>query len=180
MASASPRRSDLLRWAGVSFEVNPASIEENRKPGESPIVYATRLATEKALVRGSTPRLALGADTTVFIGDRVFDKPDSPKEAASHLADLNGQTHQVVTAFCLAAGGRALKSEAVVSRVTFRSLSQREIDSYIADGEGLDKAGAYGLQGMGGFLVESIEGSYTNIIGLPLKEVLAALAEMGA
>lgn len=175
LASASPRRADLLRWAGVRFETLPAAIDETRRLGESPVDHALRLAREKALARADRPDLVLGADTTVFIGDMIFEKPAGQEEAARHLAALSGRTHQVVTAFCLAAAGRAVHQEAVISRVTFRELSPVMIDNYLATGEGLDKAGAYGLQGWGGFLVEAIDGSHTNVIGLPLTEVLAAL-----
>jgi len=180
LASASPRRADLLRWAGVPFEIDPAAIDESRRPGEEPVVYASRLSREKALARSRPDRLTLGADTTVFIGADIFDKPAGPEEAAEHLRSLSGRTHQVVTAFSLVRGGDLIQSEAVVSRVTFRSLSPAMIENYIATGEGLDKAGAYGLQGLGGFLVETIEGSYSSVIGLPLTEVLRALRKYAA
>lgn len=176
LASASPRRADLLRWAGVPFEILPAAIDETRRPGEPPVDHAWRLAREKALARAEGPDPVLGADTTVFIGGRIFEKPADQAEAARHLAALSGRTHRVVTAFALAVAGRVVHQEAVISRVTFRELSPVMIDRYLATGEGLDKAGAYGLQGWGGFLVEAIDGSHTNVIGLPLAEVLAALA----
>ena len=176
LASASPRRSDLLTWADVPFVVDPASIDESRAPGESPVFHAKRLAREKALAKGHPSRLVLGADTTVFIGGDIFDKPADRHQALEHLKSLSGRTHQVVTAFCLAKDGRAISEDAVISRVTFRELSLAEMKNYVDDGEGLDKAGAYGLQGKGGFLIESIEGSYTNVIGLPLTEVLSALS----
>jgi len=175
LASASPRRADLLRWAGVPIEIDPAAIDETRRPGEDPLEYAKRLAQEKALAKATARRLCLGADTTVFIGSRVFEKPADAAEAARHLRNLSGQSHRVVTAFCLADGDQPVHLQAVVSLVTFRTLTPCMIERYVATGEGLDKAGAYGLQGWGGFLVESIEGSYTNVVGLPLTEVLAAL-----
>ena len=175
LASASPRRSDLLRWAGVPFEIDPAAIDESRRPGEEPVAYARRLSREKALARSRPGRLTLGADTAVFIGGELFDKPSGPGEAAAHLRSLSGRAHQVVTAFSLARGGRLIESEAVVSRVTFRRLSEAMIEKYLATGESLDKAGAYGLQGQGGFLVETIEGSYSSVIGLPLAEALRAI-----
>lgn len=175
LASASPRRADLLRWAGVPIEIDPAAIDETRRPGEDPVEYAKRLAREKALAKARPNRLSLGADTTVFIGQRIFEKPADAAEAARHLRNLGGQSHKVVTAFCLASGDRPVHLQAVVTRVTFRPLTPTMIERYVATGEGLDKAGAYGLQGWGGFLVESIEGSYTNVVGLPLTEVRAAL-----
>ena len=175
LASASPRRADLLRWAGVPFEIDPAAIDETRRSDESPLSYALRLSREKAQARSRPERLTLGADTTVFIGNDIFDKPSGPEQAAEHLRALSGRVHQVVTAFSLARNGGLIHSEAVVSRVTFRQLSRDMIENYLATGESLDKAGAYGLQGMGGFLVETIEGSYSSVIGLPLTEVLSAL-----
>lgn len=175
LASASPRRADLLRWAGIAIEIDPASIDETRRPEEEPVDYASRLAREKAEARARPGRLSLGADTTVFIGRRIFEKPRDVDEAAGHLRQLSGRTHRVVTAFCLADGSGPVHQQAIVSRVTFRPLTPAMIEHYVGTGEGLDKAGAYGLQGWGGFLVESIEGSYTNVVGLPLSEVLAAL-----
>jgi len=179
LASASPRRADLLRWAGVPFTVDPAAIDESRQNGDAPMDHALRLARTKALAKSRPGVLSLGADTTVFIDDRIFEKPADPAEAAAHLASLSGKTHRVVTAFSLAEGSRTLLARAVVSLVTFRHLSPAMIYKYVVTGEGLDKAGAYGLQGEGGFLVETIEGSYTNVVGLPLTEVLAALEEAG-
>ncbi|MDR1043548.1 MAG: Maf family protein [Candidatus Adiutrix sp.] len=178
LASSSPRRAEILAWAGLPFEIRPADIDERRRPGEPPLEYALRLARGKALARAEAGRLSLGADTTVFIGDRIFEKPAGPQEAAEHLRFLSGRTHQVVTAFALAAGGRLLHAEPVVSRVSFRPLSELMIEKYVATGEGLDKAGAYGLQGGGGFLVEAIEGSYSNVVGLPLTELLRALENL--
>lgn len=179
LASASPRRAELLRFAGLAFEVIPANVDESRRPGQSPVEHASRLAMAKALAGGHRHRLVLGADTTVFIGERIFEKPADRLEAAEHLRALSGRSHQVVTAFCLASGGSPLVWREVISRVCFRALTEKEIEAYAEDGEGLDKAGAYGLQGLGGFLVESIEGSYTNVIGLPLTELKEALAELG-
>ncbi|UQZ90391.1 septum formation protein Maf [Deltaproteobacteria bacterium Smac51] len=179
LASASPRRAGLLKMAGLEFDVSPPDIDESRQPGEPPLDFVHRLAREKALARTHPGRPVLAADTMVFIGDRVFDKPSGPEEAARHLRDLSGQTHNVVTAFCLAENGDVLSLSSVLSRVTFRRLTEREIANYVATGEGLDKAGAYGLQGDGGFLIETIEGSHTNVIGLPMTEVLAVLNNFG-
>jgi MAF protein len=179
LASASPRRADLLRWAGVPFETDPAAIDESRRPGEDPVDYASRLAREKAMARARAGRLSLGADTTVFLDGRIFEKPVDASEAAAHLRYLSGRTHRVVTAFCLAEDSGPVHLEAVISRVTFHPLSPAMIERYVATGEGLDKAGAYGLQGGGGFLVESIDGSYSNVVGLPLTELLAALEIAG-
>ena len=175
LASASPRRADLLKWAGVDFEIRPVDLDESRRAGETPAAYAARLAREKALSGGHEPNLVLGADTIVALEDRILGKPADPAEARSHLADLSGRTHQVITAFCLTAAGEELSAQAVLSRVTFRPLTRAMIEGYAASGEGLDKAGAYGLQGRGWALIENVEGSLTNVMGLPLTEVLAAL-----
>ncbi len=179
LASASPRRANLLKMAGLSFDIDPPDIDESRKSGEPPLDYVHRLAREKALSKNHPGRPVLAADTIVFIGDRVFDKPRNRAEAVTTLRDLGGRTHNVVTAFCLAEDGGILFLSSVLSRVTFRRLTDREMENYAATGEGLDKAGAYGLQGDGGFLIETIEGSHTNVIGLPLTEVLGVLNNFG-
>jgi septum formation protein len=175
LASASPRRSDLLKWAGVDFEIRPVDLDERRRAGESPADYAARLAREKALTDDHGSHLVLGADTFVVLGEKILDNPAGPAEARSHLADLSGRAHQVITAFCLAAAGRVLSARTVTSQVTFRSLNRAMIEGYAATGEGLDKAGAYGLQGQGWALIENVEGSLTNVMGLPLTEVLETL-----
>ncbi len=172
LASASPRRANLLKMAGLSFDVDPPS-------GEPPLDYVHRLAREKALSKTLPGRPVLAADTIVFIGDRGFDKPQDQAGALNTLKGLSGRTHNVVTAFCLVENGCVLFLSSVLSRVTFRRLTERELKNYAATGEGLDKAGAYGLQGDGGFLIETIEGSHTNVIGLPLTEVLGILNNFG-
>ena len=175
LASASPRRADLLRWAGIRLEIRPVNLDESRRAAETPAVHAARLAREKALAGDYGPSLVLGADTIVVLGKRILEKPTGPAEARSHLADLSGRAHQVITAFCLAGAGRVLTAQAVSSLVTFRPLTRAMIEDYAATGEGLDKAGAYGLQGRGWSLIENVQGSLTNVMGLPLTEVLAAL-----
>ena len=178
LASASPRRAELLRWAGVDFEIDPAAIDESRLPGEDPTDLALRLSANKALAKAREGSISLGADTMVFLGQQIFEKPADSNEAAAHLTALAGRSHQVVTAFALARGSSLVHTQAVISRVSFRPLSPGMIARYVETGEGLDKAGAYGLQGWGGFLVEEIEGSYTSVVGLPLSEVLAALEKI--
>lgn len=178
LASASPRRAELLRWAGCDFEIDPAAIDERRLNGEHPEEMALRLSRLKALAKSRAGRISLGADTMVFLQDRIFEKPSGPAEAVSHLEALSGRTHQVVTAFALAADNYVAHHQAVVSQVTFRRLTRGMIARYVQTGEGLDKAGAYGLQGLGGFLVETINGSYTAVVGLPLTEVMEALKNL--
>ena len=177
LASASPRRADLLKWAGVDFDIRPVDLDESRRAGESPADYAARLAREKALAADHGSSLVLGADTIVVLGERILDKPSGPAEARSHLADMSGRAHQVITAFCLTIAGQVLSARAITSQVTFRPLTRAMIEGYAATGEGLDKAGAYGLQGRGWALIENVEGSLTNVMGLPLTEVLEALEQ---
>ena len=185
LASASPRRRDLLSRAGVAFEVQPSDVDERALPGESPEEHATRLAREKALcvARGSgadPPRWVLGADTIVVLEDRVYGKPADAEEAVRMLAALLGRTHRVLTAVALArSDGMALREIRVESRVTLRSATAPEIRAYVATGEPLDKAGSYAVQGAGGRFVERVEGSLSNVIGLPLEETLALLEEAG-
>jgi septum formation protein len=185
LASASPRRRELLGRAGVAFEVSPADIDESARDGESPEQLAARLARDKALhvARRSgadPPRWVLGADTIVVLEGLVYGKPADAEDAARILGALRGRTHRVVTAVALArSDGAALREIRVESRVTLRAASDPEIRAYVATGEPLDKAGAYAVQGFGGRLVERIEGSLSNVIGLPLDETLALLREAG-
>jgi septum formation protein len=183
LASASPRRRELLRRAGVAFEVRPAEVDERALAGEAPEPYAARLACEKALAiacrAGSDSRFVLGADTVVVHGDRIYGKPADAEDAVRILRELRGQTHRVLTAVALARGGALLRELCVESRVTLREASDPEIRAYVATGEPLDKAGAYALQGEGARLVLRVEGSRSNVIGLPLEETLALLREQG-
>ena len=181
LASASPRRSQLLSAAGISFETVPANIPEERQPGEPPREFALRLAREKALAVGmQQPRddacWVLGADTIVVLGERILGKPRDSEEAESMLSDLAGREHEVITAVALApAGEPRVRDLAVTSRVHFRSATREEVRAYVATGESLDKAGAYGLQGEGRRFVARVEGSETNVIGLPMEATLELL-----
>jgi septum formation protein len=180
LASASPRRSQLLRQIGVTHSVRPVDLDESRRPSESPRDYVLRLAREKAAaavaIAGGLPVLA--ADTTVAIGDRIFGKPQDEDEAVRMLSQLSGRSHAVLTAVALASNGRL---EAVVSetRVTFRNLSVAECRDYWASGEPRDKAGAYAIQGFGAVFVARLEGSYSGVMGLPLFETAALLDSAG-
>ena len=179
LASASPRRQALLRGAGVDFRIQPAHIVEDRFPGEEPLAYVQRMALEKA-ERVATPAgpPVLAADTIVHREGEVFGKPASPEEARATLTELSGRSHEVATAVCLLlpTGPRTLL---VRSLVHFRVLSLADIDRYIATGEPFDKAGGYGIQGEGMGLIERVEGSYSNVVGLPLSPCLALLREAG-
>jgi septum formation protein len=181
LASASPRRRDLLARAGVPFEVHPADIPEEAHPGEAPVAYAQRLARAKALTVagrvGRQPRrLVLGADTIVVIDGEVLGKPRDADDAVRLLTRLIGRRHRVVTAVALTATDTlAVHSAAVESDVVMRPADALDI----ATGESLDKAGAYAAQGEGRRFIERIEGSESNVIGLPLDETLALLRAAG-
>ena len=179
LASASPRRKDLLAQLGLRFTVAAADIDETPMAGEIARNYVHRLAVEKARTVAALHPDAwvLAADTTVALGSELLGKPRDAQEARAMLGQLSGQTHEVFTGIAVA--GRAQASQVVRSQVTFRGLSREEIAWYADTGEPLDKAGAYAIQGKGGFLVASIEGSPTNVIGLPLGETLALLAQAG-
>ena len=185
LASGSPRRRELLRGAGVAFEILPADIEERARSGEAPHALAERLALEKAQVVAQRlgprpPRGVLGADTIVVVDADVLGKPVDPEDAVRLLARLVGRAHRVLTAVALveSAGLRA-RSLVIESRVVMRAAGEDEIRRYVATGESLDKAGAYAAQGEGRRFIERIEGSVSNVIGLPLEETLALLREVG-
>jgi septum formation protein len=178
LASASPRRRELLASAGRTFEVRPFDIDERLLPGEPPDVYALRLARAKA-VAARRPEDApgtcyVGSDTVVAQGPIVHGKPSSADEARSTLRALSGAEHHVLTAVAVLRGGRS-HARVVRARVRFRPLTDGEIDAYVGSGEPFDKAGAYGIQGYGGALVDRVVGSYTAIVGLPLRETLELL-----
>ncbi len=185
LASASPRRSDLLRRAGVAFEVMPARIDETPHAGEEPAAFAERLARAKALVvarriGGAPRRVVLGADTIVVIDGDILGKPRDPEHALELLRLLVGRTHGVVTAVALAASDTlAVRSERVESRVEMRHADDGELRDYVGCGESLDKAGAYAVQGEGRRFVAAIHGSETNVMGLPLSETLRLLRSFG-
>ena len=183
LASASPRRKVLLKELFPDFEVRPADIEEVTLAGETPIQSAERLAMEKALKARETSKegFILAADTLVTINGLVFGKPKDPIEAEEMLKTLMGKTHSVITAFCIldASNGKAVV-RSVESRVTIKNLSQEEISAYIESKEPFDKAGAYAVQEKGGMFVEKVEGSYTNVVGLPMDEVRESFEKLGA
>jgi septum formation protein len=178
LASASPRRKALLEAAGFAVDVHPSGVDEARHPGVAPVAHAATLARAKA-ESGPDDRVVLAADTVVHRGDALFDKPVDRAEAAAHLASLSGGWHTVTTALCVRSRGRQLGRE-VHTEVRFRALSADDIERYLATGDADDKAGAYGIQGVGGALVAELRGSYTNVVGLPLEEALAAIGEVSA
>ncbi len=183
LASASPRRTDMLRLLGLDFDVEPSLVGEDLRQGETPREQVLRLAEAKALaVANHHPDAwVLGADTVVAIAGELLGKPGSVAEAREMLDKLSGQEHEVFTGFSivrLQAGIRL--REAVASTVLFRGITREERDWYAAQDEPYDKAGAYAVQGMGAFFIREIRGSYTNVVGLPLCEVIDALKRVRA
>jgi septum formation protein len=172
LASASPRRAHLLRSLGVSFEARASEVDETLAPGETALAAAARLARAKAAaVATHDPRPVLAADTLVVCAGRVLGKPASPEEAAEMLRVLSGRAHEVVTGVCLFAGGAA-HVEVVRTVVHFAALSADEIAWYVATGEPMDKAGGYHVDGRGALFITAIEGSPSNVAGLPVRTVL--------
>lgn len=180
LASASPRRAELLRQIGVSFEVRPADIDETPSIGESAHHYVERLAREKALaVKSQQPNsLVIGSDTSVVLDGRILGKPRNSQDAVAMLRQLSGSTHQVLTAVAVASNNTC-ESLVVVTDVRFRRLEDQEIDAYVASQEPMDKAGGYGIQGRGGIFVEELRGSYSAVVGLPLQQTAELLAGAG-
>ncbi len=185
LASSSPRRAEVLRNAGIDFEVRPADIDETRRPSEPASDYVQRLALEKARAAvnsetGAKDFIVIGADTVVVNRGEILLKPDSPDDARRMLRQLSGGTHEVHTG--LAVIRVPQKTERLIEEVTsvhFAKLSDAEIDAYIATGEPFDKAGAYGIQSLGGRYVTRIEGCYFNVMGMPLARFWATLKEFG-
>jgi septum formation protein len=177
LASASPRRRALLEQLGIPLHVDPAHLDENVRAGETAERYVLRLAREKAEAVQLRHRNAtvLAADTSVVLDGAVLGKPATADEALAMLRRLAGHTHQVMTAVAVAGAGERLVSAAV----TFAPADEDTLRWYVATGEPMDKAGAYAVQGIGGFLVERIEGSHSAVVGLPLVETLALLRESG-
>ena len=169
LASQSPRRKEILSAAGFEFIVRAPRIPEIRRPGEAPIAYVTRLAREKADAVDYAPGdLILAADTVVVAGVEVLEKPHDAADAGRMLHILSGQEHQVITGICLATERRRITDYATTT-VVFSRMSDLEIESYVASGEPLDKAGAYAIQGLASKFIERIEGCYFNVVGLPIS-----------
>ncbi|CAB5144630.1 Septum formation protein Maf [Olavius algarvensis associated proteobacterium Delta 3] len=178
LASQSPRRKYLLEQAGLKFEVIPSDFNENSVSLSDPDTYVTELAEGKAAsVAGNYPESwVIGADTIVWSQGKVLGKPGSEDDARNMLRRLSGRTHQVYTGYAFVCSSRGrTESKAVRTDVLFKKLSDTEIDWYVHTGEPFDKAGAYAIQGIGTFLVRSITGSYTNVVGLPVCEVIEFL-----
>jgi septum formation protein len=178
LGSSSPRRQDLLQKVGLSFKVIKPEVEEVHRPGETPKQYVLRNADEKAawvLEQASAEgAVIISADTVVVLGNEILEKPKDEAEAFTMLSSLSGSQHTVVTGVCLASKSKKI-CFATETAVTIKELLPEEIKSYIKSGEPLDKAGGYAAQGIGSYMVKSINGSYANVVGLPIAEVVEVL-----
>jgi septum formation protein len=186
LASSSPRRAEILRDAGIAFEVRPTDIDETQLPGEKAQTMVARLAEEKAraaaaqIAEGLRECIVVGADTTVEMDGEIFGKPRDAAHAREMLAKLSGRTHHVLTGiFLLRLPGNATRAAVETSAVTFAPLSEKEIDAYVTSGEPFGKAGAYAIQGLAGRFIPGIAGCYFNVVGLPLARLYALLRELG-
>jgi septum formation protein len=181
LASASPRRRELLTQAGFEFHVHPAHIPEEPHANEDPIAYVTRLAREKAEAvysqRNDPAAIVLGADTTVTLDNHILGKPENPEDAARMLRLLSGRTHRVITGVALVSSTQT-QVAAEVTAVQFLTLSEQEIAGYIATSEPNDKAGAYAIQGLAARWIPRIEGCYFNVVGLPISLVSTLLQSL--
>jgi septum formation protein len=180
LASQSPRRAELIARLGLDFDVQPADIDESYRPGETPPAHAERLAREKAerVARTHPHALVVGSDTIVVIDGDVLGKPKSPEQAVEMLLRLSGRDHEVCTGVAVAMDGR-VESGLERVRVRFRTLDRHACDEYVATGEPMDKAGAYGIQGFGSAIVQSIQGDYFAVMGLPVVRMLGLIERFG-
>ena len=178
LASGSPRRREFLEQLGLKFSIQPAHIDETPLPEEAPEDFARRMAVDKArTLSGSYPTSCIiAADTVVALGDTLFGKPADSAEALFFLQQLQGKTHRVITGIAVLHEEKAIQeSEIEITEVTFDRFALPVLQAYVNSGDPLDKAGAYGIQGLGTFLVCSITGSYSNVVGLPLNQLLSLL-----
>jgi len=182
LASASPRRKELLEKIGLRFEVEPSNYEEDMHSGLEPHEFAQRISLEKAEVvaRKHKNAIVISADTLIVFGSQILGKPHTEKEARKMLETINGKSHSVITGFSIIDTGKnKALSKSVETKVYIRKLASVEIEAYVKSKESLDKAGAYAIQGLGAVIVERIEGDYFNVVGLPLSALTEALKEFG-
>lgn len=183
LASSSPRRRELLTTLGLAFEVIPPQVEELEVHGETPREHVARLSRAKAfeVAKREVDRWILGADTVVFIDGTILGKPKDEAEAYSMLKKISGREHKVITGFFIYHPYHSTSvGDEIESFVKVKALDEKEIKGYIKTEEPFDKAGAYAIQGIGMFMIEKVRGSYTNVIGLPVCEIIAALKQVGA
>ena len=182
LASSSPRRRELLASIGVDFDVLPSHVPEEHQPGEAPEEYVARLSRDKAaaIAAQHPSRWIIAADTTVLLGDQLLEKPVDQSDAVRMLSLIAGRTHTVYTGVTLQNAGRAYHETRVAeSEVRMLALPREDIEWYVRTGEPMDKAGAYAVQGIGGMFIDSIHGSYTNVVGLPLAMLFQMLRKAG-
>jgi septum formation protein len=182
LASASPRRKELLGLLRIPFEVIPSAYDEHLPATHADVPeLAAHLASEKAhdVAARFPARLVLGSDTIVTLDERVYGKPADAEDAVRMLLELSGRTHEVVTGVALVRGPELVAAVAITTEVVFRTLDEREIRAYVATGEPMDKAGAYAIQGHGALLIDGIRGDYSNVVGLPVPTVAALLRREG-
>jgi len=178
LASRSPRRAELLTAAGINFAVRVAEVDETPREGESPEHYVVRVAEEKALaVTASDEEIVLAADTTVVLGSTIMGKPIDHADATRMLTELSGRRHDVLTGICLLKGDQIIR-DCASTAVWFANMNPAEIEAYVASGEPMDKAGAYGIQGFASKFIDRIDGSYSNVVGLPVALVYQKLREL--
>jgi len=184
LASSSPRRKELLESVGIDFEIIAPSSDESLLEKENPEDYVLRIATEKSLSVSrslNSDVLVIGADTIVVVDNEILGKPEGEGDARGMLSKISGRAHYVLTAFSITKPeAEILHTHVVGTEVLVKTLEPEEIEGYIKTTEPMDKAGAYGIQGLGAFMVKEIRGSYTNVVGLPLVEVVEALKKLGA
>jgi septum formation protein len=179
LGSASPRRRDLLAQLGLDIDIRPADIDETERPGEDPVAYVRRLAIEKAAAVPAAPdELVIAADTTVDLDGRILAKPADDDEVRSMLRSLSARTHRVHTGVTLRLGDAAA-TDVATTFVTFTPITAGALEWYLATGEPFGKAGAYAIQGAGGVFVSSVQGSVSNVVGLPLTTVVALARRLG-
>jgi septum formation protein len=179
LASQSPRRAELLRAAGIEFTIRVAEIDETPRAGENPHDYVLRVAEAKAdAVPAHETEIVLAADTSVVLGDEIMGKPRDTAEAARMLRALSGRRHEVITGICLKRSKEVIRDVAVTA-VWFAPLTDAEIAGYVASGEPMDKAGAYGIQGLASRFIDRIDGSYSNVVGLPVALTCRRLFQLG-
>lgn len=180
LASGSPRRAEMLRALGLLFDIEPAAVDERHHRGEAPVDYARRVAADKAVANAAhhPDAFIIGADTVVVVESHVLGKPKDTGDARRMLRLLRDRTHEVITAVALRSGGRT-EIEHCATKVTFRPMTASEVDWYVDTGEPMDKAGAYGIQGAASLFIDRIEGSWANVVGMPIHVMPALFQRFG-